>query len=312
MFEQEVEGGWSNTLFEIGELSPISSWSWCSSTGNFIHAGVLESRMSVEQNFGEFWYCGVAGTISFCKDHVYSQKRPHSTPGPPTPKSRPVQTWAPASASPFSQVGSFGFPRRYNGPPSPRSAASASPFSQVGSFGFPRRYNGLDVLGRKSTYSKTARDKNITLETLFPEDLAVFVKPKFGGYGEDCRKVTSDDELATVSECWSPLRINCMVYEQMLRNHEVFRKALFGGAEVPAYKTALITARIWTKRFLAGQKEMAGCILIGDLDCLPPSLVSGWELRAVFIVGGRDKSWLCVKITTRSCSRLVSSSHRCM
>ena len=36
--------------------------------------------------------------------------------------------------------------------------------------------------------------------------------------------------------------------------------------------TALITARIWTKRFLPGQRELAGCILIGNSNGFPPSL----------------------------------------
>lgn len=81
----------------------------------------------------------------------------------------------------------------------------------------------------------------------FPE--RCISKPRWGAYGEDVALLNREDILSLSKE-----RRDFMIYEEFLLNHADLRKA-FGEEHT------LVTMRVWTIRFLWGQRDVRACLL---------------------------------------------------
>jgi len=82
------------------------------------------------------------------------------------------------------------------------------------------------------------------------DETKIFVKPRFGAFGEDCCVMASQAAFQM-----SPKRARHMVFEELLKNHPVIENVV--GEQAP-----LCTLRIWTSRWIPNRPSMQAAFLV--------------------------------------------------
>jgi len=82
------------------------------------------------------------------------------------------------------------------------------------------------------------------------DDTRIFVKPRFGAFGEDCTTMTSSAAFQM-----SPARAQHMIFEELLKNHPVIENVV--GERAP-----LCTLRIWTSRWVPSRPSTTAAFLV--------------------------------------------------